>query len=82
MHFNVWLDGEYVDPFAMEGETSLWLDGNDPKPGRAATPRGPVTTEWNETAVGDAIAFCTDTAVREELRREPDLGRRAMNVIF
>src|SRR6185369_4667667 len=43
LHFNVWLDGAYVDPFAVEetptpppqapalpGETPLWKDGNDP----------------------------------------------------
>ena len=32
VHFNVWLDGEYVDPFAAPGETSLWRAGNWPVP--------------------------------------------------
>ncbi len=31
IHFNVWLDGEPVDPFPMPGETSLW-HGGVPKP--------------------------------------------------
>ena len=82
VHFNVWLDGEYVDPFAMEGETSLWLGGNAPEPGAPSEVSPAVGTDWNETAVGDAVAFCTDTAVREELRREPNLGQRAMNLLF
>ena len=32
VHFNVWLDGEYVDPFAITGETALWCNGNWPTP--------------------------------------------------
>jgi murein DD-endopeptidase len=32
VHFNVWLDGTYVDPFAAAGETALWLHGNEPRP--------------------------------------------------
>ena len=82
VHFNVWLDGEYVDPFAMEGETAMWLGGNEPQPPAAGAATGSGTSDWSETAVGDAIAFCTDTALREELRREPDLGQRAMDVLF
>ncbi|HEX7600057.1 MAG TPA: M23 family metallopeptidase [Polyangiaceae bacterium] len=82
VHFNVWLDGEYVDPFAMEGETAMWLGGNEPHPPAAGAASGSGTSDWSETAVGDAIAFCTDTALREELRQEPDLGQRAMNVLF
>ena len=82
VHFNVWLDGEYVDPFAMEGETALWLGGNQPTPGSRGATSEKVTTDWNETAVGDAVAFCKDTALREEFRSEPNLGQRAMNVLF
>lgn len=81
VHFNVWLDGEYVDPFAMAGETPLWLGGNEPKPG---TPTGavPSLTAWDEVLVQQSIASCRDAAVRDELAREPDLGARAMNVLF
>lgn len=32
VHFNVWLNGVNVDPFADNGETSLWMSGNDPRP--------------------------------------------------
>ena len=81
VHFNVWLDGEYVDPFAMEGETALWRGGNAPKPGQPSA--GPARfTEWDQTLVAQALALCKDAAVREELQREPELSRRAMNVIF
>ena len=32
VHFNVWLDGEYVDPVGVGDEAPLWTDGNDPRP--------------------------------------------------
>jgi murein DD-endopeptidase MepM/ murein hydrolase activator NlpD len=83
VHFNVWLDGEYVDPFATECEVALWLGGNDPKPGDVAPAwSGATTTTWDEAAVADAISRCKDHAVRDELEREPELSLRAMNVTF
>jgi murein DD-endopeptidase len=32
VHWNVWLDGAPVDPFATDGEVALWRTGNDPAP--------------------------------------------------
>ncbi|HUS68000.1 MAG TPA: M23 family metallopeptidase [Kofleriaceae bacterium] len=32
VHFNVWLDGEYVDPFGAGDEPPMWMHGNDPRP--------------------------------------------------
>ena len=83
VHFNVWLDGEYVDPFAIPGETPIWLDGNAPRPtasGGRAEPFEP--TDWDAAGVEAAIRACTDAAVRADLAAEPDLARRAMNVLF
>ncbi|CAN5146880.1 hypothetical protein BH09MYX1_BH09MYX1_07600 [soil metagenome] len=85
VHFNVWLDGESVDPFAAPGEISLWRDGNDPKPCDREEnvddePFRP--TEWNESVVADAIAHCKDFRIREMLRHEPALDLRAMNALF
>lgn len=83
VHFNVWLDGDYVDPFAAEGETSLWIGGNDPRPAATiADDEAGVHTAWDERAVQAAIETCTDRASREALLREHDLGRRAMDVLF
>ncbi len=83
VHFNVWLDGEYVDPFAAPGETSLWNGGDDPRPALTTT-RGEVSehTAWDPRAVLAAVEACSDTASREALLGEPDLGRRAMDVLF
>lgn len=83
VHFNVWLDGEYVDPFAMEGETALWLEGNAPAPSSVPSPfTDASSTVWRASAISAAIGCCKDAAMRRALEREPDLGRRAMDVLF
>ena len=86
VHFNVWLDGDYVDPFAAPDEVSLWTDGNEPRAQESSKgddTRGDETvTVWDEGLVAAAIASCKDTATREELLRETDLPRRAMNTLF
>jgi murein DD-endopeptidase len=90
VHFNVWLDGEYVDPFAdprAHGEVSLWLDGATPLPraerGEHDGPDEPyVPTRWDEAGLARAIEACTDPAIRAELASEPALDRRAMNLLF
>lgn len=83
VHFNVWLDGAYVDPFAAPGETSLWLSGNEPTPPKPEDPQdGETETAWDERRVAEAIDACKDAGVREALRGERDLARRAMDVLF
>ncbi len=83
VHFNVWLDGAYVDPFAAPGETPLWVHGNEPRPAEAVgDAKTAAFTAWSEPAVDEAVAACDDAAVREELRREPDVSRRAMDLLF
>jgi murein DD-endopeptidase MepM/ murein hydrolase activator NlpD len=81
VHFNVWLDGDYVDPFAAAGETSLWIGGNDPRPATDAAELF-TPTAWDASAVDAAIAECKDAELRATLRAEPDPARRAMDVLF
>jgi murein DD-endopeptidase MepM/ murein hydrolase activator NlpD len=82
VHFNVWLGGDYVDPFAAPGETSLWVGGNEPGPADGTTARWTAVTAWDERRLAAAIEACRDPATREALLREPDLDRRAMNLLF
>lgn len=83
VHLNVWLDGEYTDPFATPGETPLWLHGNEPRPADSeTTDAGWAPTAWNEADVAKAIDACRDEALRRDLTREPDVAVRAMNVLF
>ena len=83
VHFNVWLNGEPVDPFAEPGEASLWRRQNDPVPDDGQADDGGATpTAWDAPMIDAAIASCDVAAVRDELRaiERPEL--RAMAVLF
>lgn len=82
VHFNVWLDGEYVDPFACDGERALWLHGNDARTAEGGEPGGFTPTEWDEARVAEAVDACRDPVVRAELGRTRGLAERAMDVLF
>ncbi|MCK6571989.1 M23 family metallopeptidase [Myxococcota bacterium] len=84
VHFNVWLNGEPVDPFARPGEVSLWRgEGGMPVPddgaGRDATAD---PTAWDHDAVARSIETCLHAGARAELAAltEPDV--RALAVMF
>lgn len=84
LHFNTWLDGEAVDPYAMAGETSLWRRPNDPVgwdgepvPGdEDVRPSG-----WSASGVEAAIAACRDPELRARALAYDDLPRRAAEIL-
>lgn len=82
VHFNVWLNGEYVDPFAVQGEVSLWRDGNEPLPSPRVSEPWPGPTAWDEARVDAAIDACVAPEIQSVLRAERELPRRAMDVMF
>ena len=83
VHFNVWLNGEPVDPFARLGETSLWRDHNRPGPARRIAGESLSTeTLWNIEAVRQAIAGCRDAELRETLASEKQPAQQAANTLF
>jgi len=83
VHFNVWLNGEPVDPFAEPGEVSLWRRQNDPVPDDgAADDDGATPTAWDAAAVDAAVTACDVAAVRDALRAIERLELRAMAVLF
>jgi murein DD-endopeptidase len=81
VHFNVWLDGHYTDPFAAPGEVALWRSGNEPTPGKD-NGELPDQTHWDQDAVERTIASCKDHDVKRELMAEQEPARRAMNLLF
>jgi murein DD-endopeptidase MepM/ murein hydrolase activator NlpD len=83
VHFNVWLDGRNVDPFAAADEPSIWRQHNDPVPhdGGAESERF-EPTEWDEAAVSGAIEACRDPSLRDELTAAGDPLRRAGDTLF
>jgi murein DD-endopeptidase len=82
VHFNVWLDGEPVDPFAEAGETSLWRRANDPVPHDGADDEPPAPTAWDAARVDAAIEACAVPEVRAALRAVAPLEARAMSLLF
>lgn len=88
VHFNVWLDGEYVDPFAPPGETPLWRTGNWPVPHAGATgeldaAREPIApSAWDHGAIERNLAACVHEGSRAEIRACRDPDERAVAVLF
>ena len=82
LHYNVWLDGEAVDPFATSGEESLWRRRNDPVPAAERDDRSFTPTEWNEEGVAASIDACLDDTTRFMLGALPTLSARAAEALF
>lgn len=82
VHFNVWLAGDPVDPFAAPGETSLWRRPNDPVPHAGGGDEAPEPTAWRADRVAAAIEACTEPSIRAALAAVPDVAERAMAVLF
>jgi murein DD-endopeptidase len=90
VHFNVWLDGESVDPFAPPGETPLWRAGNWPTPfgGDEAEARAHAEdqawtpTAWDDDAVARGLAACRASASRADVEAITDPAQRAMALLF
>ena len=85
VHFNTWLNGQTVDPFAVDGETPLWLHGNDPKPYHEQTEAtGPLDLEslFDAQAVKVGIDDCLDPNMRRMLNGFGWLPERAAHLIY
>lgn len=84
VHFNTWLDGEAVDPYAVAGEISLWRRPNDPVGWDGATVEGDDEvrpSRWSAAGVDAAIAACRDPDLRARVRAFDDLPRRAAEIL-
>jgi murein DD-endopeptidase MepM/ murein hydrolase activator NlpD len=84
LHFNTWLDGEAVDPYATTGEVSLWRRPNAPVPWDGTPVEGdePIRpSQWSAEGVDAAIAACRDPELRARALAFEDLDRRAAEVL-
>ena len=81
LHFNVLLDGVPTDPWAAEGETSLWNEHNAPTPSHGEDDVPP--TSWSEEAIDRCTQSCRDPEMRRELESLPLPARaRALDPSF
>lgn len=85
VHFNVWLDGGYVDPFALPSTTSLFRTGNAPTPfrgTRADAEAEPIPDAgWDHEAVEAVVEACRSEESRADIERAAG-DERAMNALF
>jgi len=84
LHFNCWLDGAYVDPFARPGEIPLWASGeNHPRPCRVRSPEEAWSpTTWNDDAIERALRACLHPGARRDIELATTTGTRGMNAHF
>ena len=79
VHFNVWLNGQYVDPFAEEGQASMWRAHNAPTPATGPDLEDDryEPTDWDEAAIDRALGACRHPETRREIEEAPSLPERA-----
>lgn len=86
IHYNVWLDGQPVDPFARldhAGETSLWVGGNMPQPMPVHVAREESAwSEYDEARVDEVLRACITPSTRERLSAMTPLPLRGGQTIF
>ncbi|MCW5908920.1 MAG: M23 family metallopeptidase [Chitinophagales bacterium] len=81
VHFNVWLNGEPVDPFPHDNNESMWRAGNMPVAERK-TDEQLMAANFNEQRTHQAIEACKTPALRQMLAAIPVLHERAANTII
>ncbi|MFW5877205.1 MAG: M23 family metallopeptidase [Myxococcota bacterium] len=81
VHFNTWLDGEPVDPFASGSDASLWI-GETPSPAARGEDEPYTPSAYDPEAVHASIASCLTPSVRERLSALPTLELQAAHLIW
>lgn len=81
LHLTILLNGAPADPFAVDGETPLWIGGNDPAPHSGAPDREFTPTPWREELIDAAIAECVDENERRKLAEFREPARRAAEAL-
>jgi murein DD-endopeptidase len=81
IHFNVWLDGRPVDPFARQrlAEVPIWM-GGFPRPPKQAN-GGSIRSVFSRSAVDKAIAGCLHEPTRQALSSVSDLWERGQCLV-
>ena len=81
IHFNVWFEGQAVDPFAQGNAESLWRDGWPTPVALPLSHEQPLEADYDEARVDAIIAACLSASVRERLAAISPLPRRAAYLI-
>ena len=90
IHYNVWLNGEPVDPFPHHGEASMWRAGELPLPDPAerdgdgdgdGDDEDWAPSDYDDEAVEAVIDRCVTPSVRQRLRAVAPGRHRAAELI-
>ncbi len=82
VHYNTWFNGEPVDPFAVDGERSLWRAGKTPKPYVGDGHQEFTPSSYDSEKVDMAIDGCITEKVRRRLSSIIDLRIKAVETIM
>lgn len=82
VHWNVFLGGVLVDPFATNGEQSLWRVRNDPKPHSGPTDREVEPSNIDPALVEALLADLQDDERRRVLAQISDPQLRACELVI
>ncbi len=81
VHFNVWLNGEPIDPFPYEDKASIWLSGVMPSPANNNTSNFSAS-QYHEERVHEAISYCKTESARIRIQSYEELKFKAANTII
>jgi murein DD-endopeptidase len=85
LHFNTFLNGVYVDPFARDGEVSLWRQHNDPIPEtrwHGDKEDDWEETDWNREGLLEAVEQCRDARLKQMLQSIDELPLLAAEILM
>ncbi len=82
VHFNVWLNGVPVDPFARAGEVPIWLAGNTPEPNDELFDDGAPDSDFDDAKISAWITSCADGVLAARLAAIADPWLRACETMF
>jgi len=85
VHFNTWLNGVNIDPFAVDDEVSIWRNYNAPTPCEASDTGDEAAftpSDWDFDAVRATIEGCRDPVLSERLSAVEEPARQAADTLF
>ena len=82
VHFNAWLNGESIDPFAHNGKESLWKNGALPAAAENLEEFDFTPSAYNEAIVLELVALCKTPSARERIANKEILKDKAAHLII
>jgi murein DD-endopeptidase MepM/ murein hydrolase activator NlpD len=82
VHYNVWLNGEPIDPFPVADQSSIWAGGGMPQPIAHPTDEPFQPSQYDAHRVAANIDACLTESCRRDLSSIPDLERRGARCVI